>query len=164
MKRFFLPSLSDRRPKNSAPMTSPIRYHQAMSLTAPADMFSVLCSVRSDPTLAAMVISRPSSIHATPSAITSLVWNFDQGNRSIRAGIRLLMYGLLVVVEDTVAMYAPSNLSSWRGRAVWFPLKRWKGSLSPPPAPATLRGQISIPLPATPLYTPSYSSLHTPHG
>jgi hypothetical protein len=41
--------------------------------------------------------------------MTSLVWNFDQGNRSIRAGMRLLMWGLLVVVEDIVAMCAPSN-------------------------------------------------------
>src|ERR1700755_3313038 len=103
MKRFFRPSLSDSRPKKSAPMTSPIRYHQAMSLTAPADMLSVFLSVRSGPTLEAMVISRPSRIHATPSAITSRVWNLDQGNRSIRAGIRLRIYGLLVVVEDVVA-------------------------------------------------------------
>src|SRR5690349_23685394 len=103
MKRFRRPSLSDNRPKNSAPMTSPIRYHQAMSLTAPADMLSVSLSVRSAPTLLAMVISRPSRIHATPSAITSLVWNFDQGKRSIRAGMRLRIFGLLVV-EDAVAI------------------------------------------------------------
>src|ERR1700734_2713894 len=136
MNRFFLPSLSDSRPKNSAPMTSPIRYHQAMSLTAPADMLSVFLSVRSDPTLAAMVISRPSRIHATPSAITSLVWNFDQGNRWIRAGMRLRMYGLLVVVEDIVAMCAPSNLSSWRGRGVG------------PSGPPALRQEKSFALPA----------------
>src|ERR1700751_1206446 len=107
MKRLRRPSLSDSRPKKSAPMTSPIRYHQAMSLTAPADMLSVFLSVRSDPTLAAMVISRPSRIHATPSAVTSLRWNLDQGNRSIRAGIRLLIYGLLSEVVEVVAMSAP---------------------------------------------------------
>ena len=86
-----------------------------MSLTAPADMLSVLCNVRSGPTLLAMVISRPSRIHATPSAMTSLVWNFDQGNRSIRAGIRLRMCGLLVVVEDVVAMCSPSNILAAAG-------------------------------------------------
>ena len=105
MNRFRRPSLSDSRPKNSAPMTSPIRYHQAMSLTAPADIFSVFFNVRSGPTLAAIVISSPSRIQATPRAITSLVWNLDQGSRSIRAGIRLRMYGLLSVVEDVVAMF-----------------------------------------------------------
>ena len=46
------------------------------------------------PTLLAMVISRPSRTHATPSATTILVWNLDQGSRSIRAGIRLRMPGL----------------------------------------------------------------------
>src|SRR6185437_4041412 len=107
MKRFRRPSLSDSRPKKSAPMTSPIRYHQAMSLTAPADMLSVFLSVRSAPTLAAIVISRPSRIHATPSAMISRVWNLDQGSRSIRAGMRLLIDGLLAVVEDVVAMFAP---------------------------------------------------------
>ena len=75
-------------------MTSPIRYHQAMSATAPAPRFSVLCSVRSGPTLAAMVISRPSRIQAIPSATTSLVKNRDQGSRSILAGIRLRIFGL----------------------------------------------------------------------
>src|SRR6185437_16099755 len=104
MKRFRRPSLSDSRPKKRAPITSPIRYHQAMSLTAPADMFRVFLSVRSDPTFAAMVISRPSRIQATPSATISRVWNLDQGNRSIRAGIKLRIYGLLVVSEDVVAM------------------------------------------------------------
>ena len=89
MNRFRRPSLSDRWPKTSAPMTSPIRYQVAMSATAPADMFSVLLSVRSGPTLLAIVISRPSRIHATPSAITSRVWNRDHGSRSIRAGMRL---------------------------------------------------------------------------
>src|SRR5271165_1122224 len=123
MNRFFRPSLSDSRPNTRAPMTSPIRYHHAMSETAPADMLSVLCMVRSGPTLLAMVISSPSRIQATPSAITSRVWNFDQGNRSIRAGIRLLMRGLLVVV-DVVAMVR-SSLSRPTGplgyRAVFGP-------------------------------------------
>jgi hypothetical protein len=30
------------------------------------------------------------------------VWNRDQGKRSIRAGIRLRMWGLLVLVLDSV--------------------------------------------------------------
>ena len=89
MNRFLRPSLSDSCPKNSAPMTSPIRYQVAMSATALADMCSAAFWVRSGPTLAAMVISSPSRTQATPSAITSLVWNLDHGSRSIRAGIRL---------------------------------------------------------------------------
>src|SRR5580658_2991327 len=103
--RFFRPSLSDSRPKNSAPMISPIRYQVAMSAAPPADRCSVLLSVRSGPTLAAMVISRPSRIQATPSAATSSVWNRDHGSRSIRAGIRLLITGLLTV--SGVAAIAP---------------------------------------------------------
>src|SRR5689334_19546085 len=39
----------------------------------------------------ATVISRPSRIQATPRAMTMRVWNGDQGNLSIRAGIRLRM-------------------------------------------------------------------------
>ena len=108
MNRFLRPSLSDSWPKNSAPMTSPIRYQVAMSATALADMFSAAFWVSSGPTLLAMVISRPSRTHATPRAITSLVWNFDHGSRSIRAGIRLRMPGLLAV--SGVAVIAPSSL------------------------------------------------------
>src|SRR5437879_1250466 len=37
----------------------------------------------------AIVISSPSSTHATPSAITSRLWNLAQGSRSMRAGTRL---------------------------------------------------------------------------
>src|SRR5580693_1170709 len=85
-------------------MTSPIRYHQAMSETLPADIFRVLCSVRSGPTLAAIVISRPSRTHATPRAITSLVWNRDHGNLSIRAGIRVRRLEPLVVRGEVVAI------------------------------------------------------------
>ena len=40
-------------------------------------------------TLLAMVISRPSSTHATPRATTSIVWKRDQPSRSSRAGMRL---------------------------------------------------------------------------
>src|SRR5438132_5871208 len=47
-----------------------------------------LCST--GPTRLAIVISSPSSTHATPSAITSRLWNGAQGSRSIRAGTRLL--------------------------------------------------------------------------
>jgi hypothetical protein len=108
MNRFRRPSLSDSLPKNSAPMTWPIRYQVAMSATAPADMFSVLARVRSGPTLAAIVISSPSRTHATPSAVTIRVWNFDQGSRSMRAGIRLLITGLLLAVGAGAAIgYSP---------------------------------------------------------
>ena len=41
--------------------------------------------------LLAKVISRPSSTQATPSDATTRVWNRDHGNRSIRAGIRVLI-------------------------------------------------------------------------
>ena len=108
MNRFRRPSLSESWPKNSAPITSPIRYQVAMSATAPADMFMVLLSVRSGPTLLEIVISRPSRIHATPSAITILVWKRDHGRRSIRAGIRLLIPGLLTVLGG--AVITPSSL------------------------------------------------------
>ncbi|GGK93482.1 hypothetical protein GCM10007964_39940 [Sphaerisporangium melleum] len=48
----------------------------------------VSCST--EPTALAIVISSPSSTHATPSAATIRVWNPDHGNRSSRAGTRLL--------------------------------------------------------------------------
>ena len=119
--RFLRPSLSDSWPKNSAPITSPIRYQVAMSATEEADMCSVLFRVRSGPTLLAMVISSPSRTHATPSATTILVWNLDHGSRSIRAGIRLRIPGLAV---SGVAVIAPS-------------LMRWKRAPPPAACPAT---------------------------
>ena len=70
-------------------MTSPIRYQVAMSATELADRLSAARSVRLGPTLLAIVISSPSRIQATPSAVTSRVWNLDQGSRSTLAGIRL---------------------------------------------------------------------------
>src|SRR4051794_35592589 len=42
-------------------------------------------------TAPATVISSPSRIHATPRATTMRVWKGDQGNRSMRAGMRLRM-------------------------------------------------------------------------
>ena len=80
-----------------------------MSATWPARQVPA-CSAASGrrSTLLAIVISSPSRIQATPSAITSRVWNFDHGSRSIRAGIRLRMFGLLVVGSaDVVAMRNP---------------------------------------------------------
>ena len=74
-----------------------------MSATALADMCSVLLWVRVGPTLLAMVISSPSRTHATPSAITSRVWNLDQGSLSIRAGMRLRMPRLAVSGVATIA-------------------------------------------------------------
>ena len=42
-------------------------------------------------TALATVISSPSRIQATPSAMTIRVWNGDHGSLSIRAGMRLRM-------------------------------------------------------------------------
>ncbi len=50
-------------------------------------MFSVSGLVRVSATALATVISRPSRIQATPRATTIRVWNGDQGNRSMRAGM-----------------------------------------------------------------------------
>src|SRR5690348_12719704 len=60
-----------------------------MAPTAVEDMFSVSGCARAPATELAMVISSPSSTHATPSAMTSRVWNGDHGSRSTLAGIRL---------------------------------------------------------------------------
>src|SRR3954464_8888750 len=85
------PTLSDSRPKKSAPTTSPIRYTVAMSPAWVEESPSVSGWVSLSTTALATVISSPSRIQATPSAITMRVWNGDQGNRSIRAGMRLRM-------------------------------------------------------------------------
>jgi hypothetical protein len=53
------------------------------------DMFRADFDEMSEVEFDAMVISSPSRIHATPKAMTSLVWNLDQRSRSIRAGTRL---------------------------------------------------------------------------
>ena len=58
----------------------------------------------------------PASGHrgATPSAITSLVWNFDHGSLSIRAGTRLRMPELLVVSDvAAIARAGGRRLSSF---------------------------------------------------
>src|SRR6478609_1469537 len=91
MKRLRRPSLSDSRPKKSAPTTSPAKYTLAMNPTAADDNASVSGWVSVSATELATVISRPSRIQATPSATTILVWNCDHGSRSIRAGMRLLI-------------------------------------------------------------------------
>src|SRR5258708_2026571 len=58
-----------------------------------------------DVELDAMVISSPSSIHATPRATTSRVWNRDQRSRSIRAGTRLVVpEGVVLVSCSSVVM------------------------------------------------------------
>src|ERR1700756_5117661 len=100
MNRLRRPSLSDNWPKNNAPITSPMRYQVAMSAAELAESPSEVFSVRSGLTLLAIVISSPSSTHATPSAVTSLVWNRDHGSRSIRAGIRLRILAPLAVSVD----------------------------------------------------------------
>src|SRR6476619_1849685 len=89
MKRLRRPSLSESRPKNNAPTTSPARYTDATSPAAVEDSPSVSGWVRTSVTELATVISSPSRIHATPRAITIWVWNRDHGSRSIRAGMRL---------------------------------------------------------------------------
>src|SRR5581483_2494497 len=63
-------------------------------------------------TLLAMVISRPSRTHATPSAMTMRVWNFDQSRRSSRAGTRLRFgcvsdVGRSVIVVDMAHVLVP---------------------------------------------------------
>src|SRR3954452_8704224 len=62
-----------------------------MKPAAAEDRCSVSGLVRTEVTELATVISSPSRIHATPSAMTIRVWNGDQGSRSIRAGMRLRM-------------------------------------------------------------------------
>ena len=70
MNRLRRPSLSDRRPKNSAPTTSPARYTVAIRPTAADDSPSVSGWVSVSATALATVISSPSRIQATPSATT----------------------------------------------------------------------------------------------
>src|ERR1700683_2908305 len=125
MNRFLRPSLSDSRPKNSAPMTSPIRYQVAMSAAPATDKCRVAFSVRSGLTLLAIVISKPSRIQATPRAITSLVWNRDHGSRSIRAGIRLRIAGLLTVSGD--ADIVPSSRFTHAAQAANRPFTHESG-------------------------------------
>src|SRR4051812_3736264 len=86
---FLRPSLSESLTKNSAPTTSPTRYTVAMRHAWVDERARVSSSVSLSTTALATVISRPSRIQATPRAITIRVWKGDQGNRSIRAGIRL---------------------------------------------------------------------------
>src|SRR3954447_774093 len=73
-------------------------------------------------TALATVISSPSRIQATPSAITMRVWKGDQGNRSIRAGMRLRIApdvdaSWVVVIERLRAgldeLLAGTNFPEW---------------------------------------------------
>src|SRR4051812_47466623 len=133
-KSFLRPSLSDIRPKTSAPTTSPARYTLA---SAPAWVElrpSESLFVRSATTPLATVISRPSRIQATPRATTMRVWNGDHGNRSIRAGMRLRMTpgvrAWLVVVIDRLR----AGLTGWDCRSV-FPRKPHVNPPVPEPLP-----------------------------
>src|SRR3954471_17175715 len=83
------PSLSDSDPKYSAPTTSPARYTVASRPASVELSPSASCLVSRATTAPATVISSPSRIQATPRAMTIRVWKGDQGNRSMRAGIRL---------------------------------------------------------------------------
>src|SRR3954451_19100507 len=103
-KSFLRPSLSDIRPKTSAPTTSPARYTLASAPAWVEVSPSESLFVRSATTPLATVISRPSRIQATPRATTMRVWKGDHGHRSIRAGMRLRMApgvraSLVVVIE-----------------------------------------------------------------
>src|SRR5262249_21296201 len=113
MNRLRRPSLSDNCPKNSAPTTSPMRYQVAMSAAALAESPRDDLSVRSGPTLVAIVISSPSSTQATPSAVASLVWSRDHGSRSMRAGIRLRILAPLAVSVAIASLH--------RGRSIPYP-------------------------------------------
>src|SRR2546423_13586346 len=116
MKRFRRPHLSDMRPKNSAPTTSPARYTVAISPTCVEESPRVSGLVRVSATALATVISRPSRIHATPNAVTSRVWNGDQGNRSIRAGIRLRITPGADAGAGAVISHHPGPVGAvWRG-------------------------------------------------
>jgi hypothetical protein len=81
------PSRSDILPKTSAPTTWPTRYTDAMSPISVEVMSSVSGCVSTPVTELAIVICRPSRIHAAPSPMTMRVWNGDQLSRSRRAGM-----------------------------------------------------------------------------
>src|SRR4051794_26830075 len=84
------PHASDRRPKMSAPKTSPSRYTVPVARpTELEDMWRAWGSLSVAAIELATVISRPSRTQATPSAMTSLVWKLDHGRRSMRAGMVL---------------------------------------------------------------------------
>src|SRR4051794_38365150 len=86
------PHASDRRPKMSAPKTSPSR--DTVPVARPTeleDMWRAWGSLSVAAIELATVISRPSRTQATPSAMTSLVWKLDHGRRSMRAGMVLRM-------------------------------------------------------------------------
>src|SRR3954451_22342798 len=61
-------------------------------------------------TLPAMVISRPSRIHATPRAMTRRVWNRDHPIRSIRAGTRDRIGDVGVACELSATVLAIGHL------------------------------------------------------
>src|ERR1700742_361064 len=112
MNRLRRPSLSDSRPKNSAPMISPIRYQEAMLPACEVLRWSVALSVRSGTTLAAIVISRPSRTQATPSAMINRVWNLDHGRRSIRAGMVLRIVGASAVPDADAIVHLRLGVGS----------------------------------------------------
>jgi hypothetical protein len=70
-------------------MISPTRYTEAISPISVEVMPRVSGWVSTPVTELAMVICRPSRIHAAPSPHTMRVWNFDHPRRSRRAGMVL---------------------------------------------------------------------------
>src|SRR3954453_3762301 len=69
----------------------------------------------------ATVISSPSRIQATPRATTIRVWKGDQGNRSIRAGMRLRMApGASAGVDRLVIEHL-----QYGNRAAHYPVGKW---------------------------------------
>src|SRR3954462_2820243 len=139
MNSFLRPSLSDSDPKKSAPTTSPARYTVAMRPAWVELIPIAACLVSRATTAPATVISRPSRIHATPSATTIRGWKGDHARPSIRAGIRLRMApgagAWLVVVIDRLR----AGLTGWDCRSV-FPRKPHvnRAALDPLPDRGTL--------------------------
>src|ERR1700683_3139140 len=103
------PSLSDIRPKTSAPITSPTRYTVPIEAASVVDRASVSTWVSLLLTELAIVTDRPSRTHAVPRPRTSRVWNGDQRRRSSRAGI-VLRIGWGPVVATSVIRDSPRAL------------------------------------------------------
>src|SRR5580658_9918902 len=84
------------------------------------DRFSVLAAVSLLVTELAIVISRPSRIHAVPSPSTSRVWNGDQRSLSSRAGIVVrigcccLVATVVMPCASVLACYDPAMVLSAR--------------------------------------------------
>ena len=90
-KSFLRPSTSASRPKKRAPMTAPRMYSDPDQPTCEALSPRVSGRSRMLPSDPTSVTSRPSRIHATPSAITTRQCHRDHGSRSSRAGMSVVV-------------------------------------------------------------------------